>query len=125
MRRRRLRQDDLDEPVRVKAGPSVCPLCDRVIPPGARSSRHHLTPKLKGGAKGATVLLHHICHQAIHARFTEGELARSLNGVDALRDHPDLADFLAWVRTKPGEFHARTATTTRRREERREARSRK
>ena len=31
------------------AATPVCPLCERPIPPGARQSRHHLTPKLKGG----------------------------------------------------------------------------
>jgi hypothetical protein len=38
----------------------VCPLCLRPIPPGAPQSRHHLTPRLKGGTHGPTVLLHQI-----------------------------------------------------------------
>ena len=89
----------------------VCPLCERPIPPGTRSSKHHLVPKLKGGAKRGTVLLHQICHSAIHARFTEAELARRLDDVEALKREPAMADFLAWVRTKPADFHARTATS--------------
>ncbi len=97
----------------------VCPLCDRPIPPGARASRHHLTPKLKGGAKGATARLHHICHNAIHARFSEAELARRLDSMETLKAQPELAAFLAWVRTKPADFHARTALSARRRERRR------
>jgi len=59
--------------------PAICPLCDRRIPPQARSSRHHLTPKLKGGTHGKTVHLHQICHSAIHARFSEAEIARRLS----------------------------------------------
>ena len=86
----------------------VCPLCDRPIPPHARSSRHHLVPKLKGGARLGTVLLHQVCHSAIHARFSEAELARRLADVASLRADPALAEFLAWVRSKPDDFHAPT-----------------
>ena len=107
------------EPVPADHGP-VCALCDRPIPPGARSSRHHLTPKLKGGAKLGTVLLHQICHSAIHARFSEAELARTLNDVERLKHAPGLADFLAWVRTKPDDFHVPTASTRARRRLRRD-----
>ena len=87
---------------------AVCALCDRPIPEGARASRHHLTPRLKGGSKLGTVLLHQICHSAIHARFKEAELARRLSDVDSLRAEPEIARFLDWVRTKPPDFHAPT-----------------
>ncbi|MCW6511084.1 restriction endonuclease [Lichenifustis flavocetrariae] len=89
-----------------------CPLCDRPIPDGAKSSRHHLVPKLKGGARGETVILHQICHSAIHARFSETELARRLNTIETLRAEPALAEFLDWVRTKPCDFHAPTRQAT-------------
>ena len=84
----------------------VCALCGRPIPPGARASRHHLTPRLKGGSRLGTVLLHQICHNAIHARFNEAELARRLSDVGSLRAEPEIARFLDWVRTKPPDFHA-------------------
>lgn len=90
------------------AGDATCPLCLRPIPPGARASRHHLTPRLKGGTHRGTVLMHHICHQAIHARFTETELARHFTDPDILRAEPRLADFLGWVAGKPPDFHAPT-----------------
>ena len=85
-----------------------CALCGRVIPPGARSSLHHLVPKLKGGAHLGTVRLHQVCHSAIHARYTEAEIARRLPNPAALRDDPELARFVDWVRTKPDDFHAPT-----------------
>ncbi|MBY0335583.1 MAG: restriction endonuclease [Acetobacteraceae bacterium] len=85
-------------------------MCLRPIPDGARASRHHLTPRLKGGTHKGTVRVHHICHQAIHARFTEAELARGLNDPAAIRTHPAMADFLAWIATKPPAFHAPTRT---------------
>lgn len=89
--------------------PPLCPLCGRPIPPGAPQSRHHLVPRLKGGARGETVLLHQICHNAIHAALSEAELARTARDVAALRAHPGLARFLAWIAARPPSFHARTA----------------
>jgi hypothetical protein len=90
--------------------PQSCVLCGRNIPPQARSSRHHLVPRLKGGTHLGTVRLHQICHSAIHARYTEAEIARHLADPAALRDDPELARFVAWVRTKPDDFHAPTRT---------------
>ena len=87
---------------------TACVLCRRPIPPGARSSRHHLVPRLKGGTHAGTVRLHQICHSAVHARFTEAELARRLSAPDALRAEPRLAEFLDWVASKPPDFHAPT-----------------
>lgn len=93
----------------------ICPLCLRPIPPRARQSLHHLVPKLKGGKGGPVVLLHQICHSEIHARFSERVLARDLNTVDALRAHPDMARFLAWVAKRPPDFHSRSAGGRRKR----------
>lgn len=93
----------------------ICPLCRRPIPAHARQSLHHLTPKLKGGAKGPTVRLHQICHNEIHAALTEAELARDHNTVEALRAHPHLARFIAWVAKQRPDFHARSAGGRRRR----------
>ncbi|WP_339950450.1 HNH endonuclease [uncultured Albimonas sp.] len=97
----------------------ICPLCLRPIPPGARASVHHLTPKLKGGARGPTARMHKICHDEIHARLTEAEIAREAATPEALRAHPALARFRAWVAAKPPEFDARTLASVRRRRQRR------
>lgn len=95
--------------------PAICPLCERPIPIEAKSSRHHLTPRLKGGTHMGTVRLHQICHNAIHARFSEAELARRLNDIETLRNDPEIAAFVAWVKTKPPGFHAPTRMTRGRR----------
>ncbi len=112
------RQPRESEPAPDAAQPDVCPLCERAIPAHARASRHHLTPKLKGGVHRGTVRLHQICHSAIHARYSEAEIARRLAEVESLRRDPALAGFLAWVRTKPEDFHARTRMTRDRRQRR-------
>ncbi len=93
----------------------ICPLCLRPIPPGARQSLHHLIPRLKGGKRGPTVLLHQICHNEVHATLTEAELARDYATPEALRAHPRLAKFLRWVAKRPPEFHARSAGGRRKR----------
>ena len=108
------------EAMAARRTPVICPLCERPIPPDAKSSLHHLVPRLKGGTNLGTVRLHQICHSAIHARFSETELAKRLADVEMLRADPELADFIAWVRTKPPQFHAPTRMTKARREARRD-----
>lgn len=88
--------------------PVICPLCLRPIPTGVKSSRHHLVPRLKGGTHKGTVELHQICHSAIHARFSETELARDYASMEALRAAPQMQDFLGWIAGKPAHLHART-----------------
>lgn len=88
----------------------VCPLCDRPIPPAQRDA-HHLVPKSRGGV--TTVLLHRICHRQLHALLTEDELAREFHRLDALRAHPGMSKFLAWVQGKPPDFYERTRKSAR------------
>lgn len=87
-------------------GPT-CPLCDRPIPPGVAQSRHHLVPRLKGGKGGETVLLHQICHLVIHATLSEAEIARDYATIAALRAHPEISRFIAWVAKRPPGFRSR------------------
>jgi 5-methylcytosine-specific restriction enzyme A len=61
-----------------------------------------------------TVRLHQICHSAIHARYSEVEIARRFADVDSLKADPELARFAAWVCSKPADFHARTRRAKRR-----------
>ena len=103
------------EALTARRKPPVCILCGRPIPPEARSSRHHLIPRLKGGTHKGTVRLHQICHNAIHARFSEAELARRVADGDSLRADPELAAFIRWVADKPPTFHAPTRMTRARR----------
>lgn len=88
----------------------VCPLCERKIPLGQRDA-HHLVPKSKGGKH--TEYLHRICQRQIHALFTESELAKQFNSVEALLAHPDIAMFVSWVKSKPDDFMERTRKSQR------------
>ena len=92
------------------AAEPVCPLCQRPIP-ASQKDAHHLVPKSKGGRH--TEFLHRICHRQIHALLTETELARQYSTVEALLAHPEVARFVAWVQTKPADFHERTRKSQR------------
>ncbi len=85
----------------------LCPLCGRPIPPDVPQGRHHLVPRLRGGKGGQTVLLHAICHAEIHATLTETELARDYPTIEALKAHPRIAHFVAWVAGRPAGFRSR------------------
>lgn len=81
--------------------PVLCPICERVIPDDQKDA-HHLVPKSKGGK--TTVLLHRICHDQIHAIFTNAQLAKTFCTVEAILEDPAMQTFVAWVKGKPPGF---------------------
>lgn len=81
----------------------ICPLCGRTLTPPY--NRHHLLPLSKGGKGTATIFLHKICHDKIHAVFTEMELKRHYNSIERLQQHPEMAAFIKWVRKKEPEYY--------------------
>jgi hypothetical protein len=82
-------------------------LCGRPLIEGPSVDRHHLVPKAAGGR--TTVQLHRICHRKIHSVLDERALVHSYADVEALKAHPEIERFVAWVRNKPPTFYARTA----------------
>ena len=65
-------------------------------------------PRLRDGKGGETALPDQICHNEIQAAPSETALARDHTSIDALRAHPRLARFIAWVQGRPPEFLSRT-----------------
>lgn len=96
--------DDPDE-APVPPPPASCWLCER--PLGRRVEWHHPVPKSRGGR--SVVGVHPICHRALHANFTNAELARIGEDVAVLRGVEVVARFLTWVAGKDPDFHAPTA----------------
>ncbi len=82
----------------------ACFLCER--PLGARVEWHHPVPKSRGGRETAPV--HPICHRTIHKTLSNKELERVYSTPEALRAHPELARFIAWIANKDPDFHAPT-----------------
>lgn len=52
--------------------------------------------------------VHPICHKAIHANFTNSELARIGDDPDTILTNPAVAKFVKWVARKEPDFHAPT-----------------
>lgn len=77
-----------------------------------RVQQHHTVPKAKRGKE--TVPVHPICHRAIHANFSNAQLARIGGDRAALLVNENLARFVGWVADKPPDFHAATASPRRR-----------
>ncbi len=81
----------------------ICPLCERLLEPPF--NRHHLLPLSKGGKGTTTILLHKICHDKIHAVFTEMELKRYYHTIERLQGHEEIAAFIKWVSRKEPEYY--------------------
>ena len=84
--------------------PTCCFLCGR--PLGRRTEWHHVVPKSRGGRE--TVPIHPICHRTIHRHLTNRQIARDFASAEALRAHPEIARFIAWVADKDSDFHVPT-----------------
>lgn len=72
-----------------------CGLCEREV---QHISRHHLVPREEGGRYGDTVNLCQPCHSSVHRFLSNRELACRYATVAALREAPELRDYLGWVR---------------------------
>ncbi|HVO43248.1 MAG TPA: HNH endonuclease [Aggregatilineales bacterium] len=92
--------------MKLEAGQSlVCELCQRTV---SGTTRHHLVPKSEGGT--ITASLCSACHRTLHRFFTSRTLAKDLSSIEALRRDPEIARYLAWVRTQPDRaIRARTS----------------
>lgn len=79
---------------------------------------HHLVPKTYKGK--ITIPIHKICHQKIHATFSEYELAKHYHTPERIRDHTEIATFIVWVQKKePGYYTKNDDTAARKRRRKR------
>ena len=101
------------------AGGGECALCGRTV---ERLTRHHLVPRTRHKNKKNKKTfdrreIHHTvglcppCHRHVHTVLDNKELERDFNTVEALRSHPDVERFVAWIGKKP---HGTVPTNLRR-----------
>lgn len=81
----------------------LCPLCSRELV--APYNRHHLIPISKGGKHTNTILLHKVCHDKIHAVFSETELKRHYYTIERIQQNESMDSFIKWVRKKEPEYY--------------------
>lgn len=93
---------------------ATCALCDRDRP----LTFHHLIPRALHRRKRiarlyskeqlqAGVDLCRDCHDAVHRFATEAQLAEQYSTLERLRAHPEVAKFVAWVRSRGGRYRLR------------------
>lgn len=98
--------------------PAHCELCGR---PEVGLTRHHLIPRTRHANRRnkrdftrdevrlRIAWLCRPCHNHIHSVLSEKEMERAFNTVEALRGHPEVARFVAWLADKPPGFKPRGA----------------
>ena len=78
----------------------ICQLCDRQVP---EITEHHLIPKEKGGKNYETAMLCKMCHNQIHALYTNKELAARLFSIPRLKNDENIKRYLKFIVKMPGE----------------------
>lgn len=96
-----------------------CELCGSDLLP---LTRHHLVPRSKARSRkeaedpANAAMLCRPCHDAVHALFTDAELAKSYHSIADLVSDPRIADFVDWKRKHPGfAGHSRMANARKKR----------
>jgi hypothetical protein len=79
-----------------------CGICGEEVD---RLYKHHVVPKVKGGAKGETVGCCYTCNGQVHMLFNESELARM--SLEELVATEQVQKYIKWRRKHPGEHRHR------------------
>ena len=88
----------------------ACALCQRAVP-RTLMTLHHLVPRERGGKAEHRTPLCRPCHKQLHATFSNKELERGLDSIEALRGSPSLQPFLKWIRKQKPDRNFRTLTS--------------
>ena len=98
--------------------PQHCQLCQRQTP---HLTVHHLFPKsrhrdtklvklhCKQRLRLAVEWLCYACHKHLHRMINERDLAYHYCSLEKLQAHPDIDEFVQWLRTKPDDFTPKTS----------------
>jgi len=74
----------------------TCALCERQV---SFVTKHHLIFRSEGGRE--VVELCAPCHKTLHSFFSNTTLLKELHTIESLRQNPDIARYLKWVRKQP------------------------
>ena len=89
--------------------PKHCVLCQREV---MNITRHHLIPRSKGGTEVVDLCIP--CHKTLHSFFSNRTLLTELHTIESLRQEPEIARYVEWIRKQPD----RTIRVARRRDKR-------
>jgi hypothetical protein len=99
-----------------------CPICNRED--GGQMQDHHLKPityrtRTKEVHQSTNLIrIHAMCHQKIHATFSEKELLDYYHTVDRIINHEEMVKFIKWINKKPPEFYDKNNDTKQRKRKR-------
>lgn len=94
--------------------------CELCLRDEVELTRHHLVPRTRHNNKRnkrdfdrhdvrtRIALFCRPCHKMVHALFTEKQLERDFNTLEQIALHPDVQNFVLWIRPKPPGFHSIT-----------------
>ena len=89
-------------------GDTQCPICCRELGE-VLIQHHHLVPKTFGGKE--TVAIHKMCHQKIHATFSERDLQHHYHTPERLVEHSEMQKFIRWISNKPIDYYDKNDDT--------------
>lgn len=75
---------------------SRCALCEREV---QHVTRHHLIPRAEGGKEVVDLCVP--CHKTLHSFFSNRTLLNELHTLESLRQEPEIARYLTWIRKQP------------------------
>jgi len=99
-----------------------CPLCSREN--GGVMQDHHLKPKMfKTRTRDVhdsnnKISIHKICHQKIHATFSEKDLFDYYHTIERLLESEQIQKFVKWISKKPLDFYDKSIETRSRKRKR-------
>jgi hypothetical protein len=94
---------------------SDCPICGRELG-DVLIEEHHLVPRTFKGKD--TIMVHKMCHQKIHATFSERELLQYYHTPERICEHSEMEKFIAWITKKPPEYYNKNDDTANRKRKR-------
>lgn len=103
-------------------GTTVCPICGREF--GGPMEDHHLKPRTfrtrtkEVHDKDNLIRIHRMCHQKIHATFSENDLLSYYHTTERLVEHEEMQKFIKWVAKKPPEWYDKNDDTKSRKRKR-------
>lgn len=102
--------------------PIICEVCNRVE--GGEMQLHHLLPKSFSNrtkavhSKENKILIHKMCHQKIHATFSELELFTLYSTTELIKNHEEMAKFIKWINKKPAGYYNKNTQSAERKRQR-------
>ncbi len=80
----------------------ICTICKRKTD---KLYKHHIIPKVKGGAKKGIVQCCRTCAKQVHMLFSENELAKMT--LNELLNKEEMQKHINWIQKRKGQYKVR------------------